>query len=57
MQAEPSLGGALRDEEARHAMSLLPEAQFVKWADSGHGMHSAFPDRFAEQVEVFFKGK
>jgi pimeloyl-ACP methyl ester carboxylesterase len=57
MQAEPSLGAALEDGEARHAMSLLPAAQFVKWPDSGHGMHSTFPDRFVEQVEAFFKGK
>lgn len=57
MQAEPSLGAALEDAEAKHALSLLPAAQFVKWPDSGHGMHSTFPERFAEQVEAFFKGK
>jgi pimeloyl-ACP methyl ester carboxylesterase len=54
MQAEPALGAALEDEESGHAMSLLPEAQFLKWPDSGHGMHTAFPERFVSQVEGFF---
>ena len=55
LQASPTLGAALEDAEAAHAMSLLPKARFAKWDDAGHGMHSAFPERFAGQVGAFFK--
>ena len=54
LQAEPSLGSALNDEEAEKAMKLLPQAEFEKWDDSGHGMHSSFPERFVERVSRFF---
>ncbi len=54
LQAEPWLGSALNDEEAEDAMRLLPRAEFEKWDDSGHGMHSSFPERFVERVQVFF---
>ncbi len=55
LQAEPELGAALWDDESEEAMSLLPNAEFEKWEDSGHGMHSQFPDRFVERVFRFFK--
>ena len=54
LQAEPSLGSALYDEEAAEAMELLPSAEFEKWDDSGHGMHNSFPERFVERVLRFF---
>ena len=54
LQAEPSLGSALNDEEAEKAMKLLPQAEFEKWDDSGHGMHGSFPERFVERVSRFF---
>ena len=54
LQAEPSLGSALFDDEAMKAMELLPNAEWEKWDDSGHGMHSAFPERFANRVLRFF---
>lgn len=54
LQAEPSLGSALFDDEAEKAMSLLPRAEYEKWDDSGHGMHSSFPERFADRVLRFF---
>ncbi len=54
LQAEPELGAALWDDEAEDAMSLLPNAEFEKWEDSGHGMHSQFPYRFTERVVRFF---
>ena len=54
LQAEPSLGAALFDDEAAKAMDLLPDAEFEKWDDCGHGMHSSFPDRFSERVQRFF---
>ncbi len=54
LQAEPSLGAALWDEEAVEAMRLLPQAEFEKWDDSGHGMHNSFPERFIERVLRFF---
>lgn len=54
LQAEPSLGSALFDDEAEKAMSLLPRAEYEKWDDSGHGMHSSFPERFSDRVLRFF---
>ncbi len=54
LQAEPWLGSALFDDEAEKAMSLLPCAEHEKWDDSGHGMHSSFPERFADRVLRFF---
>ncbi len=55
LQAEPTLGSALDDEEAAEAMTMLPDAEFEKWDDSGHGMHSSFPERFSERVMKFFE--
>ena len=54
LQAEPSLGSALFDDEAEKAMGLLPNAEYEKWDDSGHGMHNSYPERFAERVLTFF---
>lgn len=54
LQAEPELGSALNDEESADAMKLLPQAEFEKWGDSGHGMHSSFPSRFVDRVQTFF---
>jgi pimeloyl-ACP methyl ester carboxylesterase len=55
MQANPDLGGALRDVEAGRADDLLENGRYVKWDDSGHGMHNEFPDRFVQLVNAFFK--
>lgn len=55
LQAEPTLGSALDDEEAAEAMTMFPDAEFEKWDDSGHGMHSSFPKRFSERVKKFFE--
>ena len=57
LQAEPSLGAALYDEEAKDAMRLLPGAEHEKWDDSGHGMHSSYPKRFVERVQRFFANR
>lgn len=54
LQAEPSKGAALWDEEAAEAMMLLPDAEYEKWEDSGHGMHVSYPDRFVERANRFF---
>ena len=54
LQAEPNLGSALYDEDAAEAMELLPVAEYEKWDDSGHGMHSSFPERFVNRVQRFF---
>jgi pimeloyl-ACP methyl ester carboxylesterase len=54
LQAEPSLGSALNDDEAADAMKLLPRAECEKWDDSGHGMHNSFPERFVQRVQAFF---
>ncbi|MDA1296755.1 MAG: alpha/beta hydrolase [Chloroflexi bacterium] len=39
LQANPDAGGALSDDEADRAISLLPNAVHIKWDDSGHNMH------------------
>lgn len=54
LQAEPDLGSALNDEEAAEAMEILPRAEHEKWDNSGHGMHSSFPERFVDRVNRFF---
>ena len=54
LQAEPTLGSALNDEEAAEAMKILPQAEYEKWDDCGHGMHSSYPERFVERVIKFF---
>ncbi len=54
LQAEPTLGSALNDEEAAEAMQLLPNAEHEKWEDCGHGMHSSHPERFVQRALKFF---
>lgn len=54
LQAEPDLGSALENDDAAEAMELLPRAQFEKWDDSGHGMHSSYPERYVDRVTRFF---
>ncbi len=54
LQAEPDMGSALENDDAAEAMDLLPHAQFEKWHDSGHGMHSSYPERYVDRVTRFF---
>ncbi len=54
MQANPDMGGALRDIEATRAVDLLEQGRHVKWDDSGHGMHREHPERFVQLVNTFF---
>ena len=54
MQANPDLGGALRDVEATRAVDLLAQGRYVKWDDVGHGMHAEQPERFVQLVGAFF---
>ncbi len=53
LQAEKEFGSALWDDESAEAMSLLPNAEFEKWDDSGHGMHGQFPERFFDRCNEF----
>ena len=55
IQANPDLGGALRDVEATRAVDLLEQGRHVKWDDVGHGMHNGAPERFVQLVNAFFK--
>ena len=55
IQANPDLGGALRDVEATRAIDLLEQGRHVKWDDVGHGMHNGAPERFVQLVNAFFK--
>lgn len=54
MQANPDMGGALRDVEATRTVDLLVEGRHVKWGDVGHGMHNEQPERFIQLVNAFF---
>ena len=54
MQANPDMGGALRDVETTRTIDLLKQGRHVKWDDSGHGMHSQHPERFVQLVNAFF---
>lgn len=54
MQANPDLGGALRDVEATRTFDLLAQGRYVKWDDVGHGMHNEQPERFIQLVNAFF---
>ncbi len=53
MQASPDLGGVLGDVDATRADDLLRQGRYVKWDDSGHGMHSEHPERFARLVNDY----
>jgi pimeloyl-ACP methyl ester carboxylesterase len=55
MQANPDMGGALRDVEATRTIDLLEQGRHVKWDDTGHGMHNAEPERFVQLVNAFFR--
>jgi pimeloyl-ACP methyl ester carboxylesterase len=54
MQANPDLGGAMRDVEATRTIDLLEQGRYVKWDDVGHGMHDEQPERFVQLVNAFF---
>jgi pimeloyl-ACP methyl ester carboxylesterase len=53
MQADPECGGVLRDDQAGHALSLLPLGRLVKVAGSGHAIHASKPDGFVRLVREF----
>ena len=53
LQGEPSLGGALADEDARRAASLLRNGMHIRLHDAGHGIHSDDPARFCRIVHDF----
>jgi hypothetical protein len=55
MQANPDMGGAMRDVEATRTVDLLEHGRHVKWDDVGHGMHDGYPERFVELANAFFK--
>ncbi|MEE8045913.1 MAG: alpha/beta hydrolase [Dehalococcoidia bacterium] len=55
IQANPDLGGAMRDVEATRAVDLLEQGRHVKWDDVGHWMHNAAPERYVQLVNAFFR--
>jgi pimeloyl-ACP methyl ester carboxylesterase len=55
MQGEPSLGGALSDEDARRAAGLLTRGTYVKLPHVGHGIHTADPTGFSRLVPDFLE--
>jgi pimeloyl-ACP methyl ester carboxylesterase len=56
LSANPELGGVMTKDWIHRALTLLPNARGATWPDSGHGMHTMFPDRFVKTVQVFFAG-
>lgn len=54
MQADPSSGGVLDDDEAEKAMGLLPNARLKKWPGVGHTIHDEQPEDFSSSVKEFF---
>lgn len=55
LQGEPSLGGALIDEDARRAAELLVRGTYVKLPHVGHGIHTADPTGFCRIVHDFLE--
>jgi len=55
MQANPDRGSALLDSEATRATDLIPGGRYVRWDDSGHGMHNEHPERFIQLVSAFLR--
>jgi pimeloyl-ACP methyl ester carboxylesterase len=55
VQGEPSLGGALSDEDARRAVGLLTRGTYVKLPHVGHGIHTADPAGFSRLVHDFLE--
>ncbi|HEY8597073.1 MAG TPA: alpha/beta hydrolase [Thermomicrobiales bacterium] len=55
LQGEPSLGGALADEDARRAVGLLVGGTYVKLPHVGHGIHTADPAGFCRIVHDFLE--
>jgi pimeloyl-ACP methyl ester carboxylesterase len=53
MQADPSLGGVLTDEQAKHALSKLRNGRLVSMPGSGHAIHATKPAEFARLVLEF----
>ena len=46
MQADPSLGAAMTDEEAERAAAAIPDCTFVRMRNVGHGIHRDDPVNF-----------
>jgi len=56
LTANQELGGVMTHAWAARSVSLLPDCKVEKWDDSGHGMHTSFPDRFIKTVRDFICG-
>jgi pimeloyl-ACP methyl ester carboxylesterase len=56
LSANPELGGVMTKDWIHRALTLLPNARGATWPDSGHGMHTMFPDWFVKTVQAFFAG-
>lgn len=55
LQGEPSLGGALIDEDALRAVDLLKQGTYVKLPHVGHGIHTVDPSGFCRVVHDFLE--
>lgn len=53
LQADPSFGGALSDEDARSAWHLRPDITLQRFEQTGHGIHQQRPAEFCQAVFAF----
>ena len=54
-RSEKGLVGAMDDDDAKHALELVPHAEYVR-LNTRHVTHSAEPIRFVELVKGFALG-
>ena len=57
MQGSFELGAWMRDADGERAASLLSDCKLSKWTDTGHGLHSEHPERFADEVRQFLRAR
>lgn len=55
LQGNPMLGGALTDQEARWASSLIPDCAHVYLPNVGHGIHASDGPVFSQTVVSFLE--
>lgn len=53
MQADPSMGGVLSDEQAQRARHLLSNGSLLKFPGAGHAIHAFGPKEFVEAIVHF----
>jgi pimeloyl-ACP methyl ester carboxylesterase len=55
LRGEPTLGGAIEDDDERRALSMLRHAMVVRMAGVGHFIHSNKPEQYSRVVSDFLE--